>query len=61
MTTEEDSRIPFVHGRAGHVAVTWKELTLVWGGCEYGEAGTGNEYWDPTEVTFHFEVSFFSI
>lgn len=58
MTTEEDSRIPFVHGRAGHVAVTWKELTLVWGGCEYG--GTGNQYWDPAEVTIHFEVSFSS-
>lgn len=28
----------------------------MWGGCEWGEAGApANEYWDPAEVTFHFE------
>ena len=55
----EQSRLPFVHRRAGHVAVTWKEITIIWGGCEYG--GGDNEYWDPAEVTFHFEVCSFVI
>ena len=55
--TSEDSRLPFVHRRAGHVAVTWKEVIIVWGGCEWGEAGApADEYWDPAEVSFHFEV-----
>ena len=51
-----DTRLPFVHRRAGHVAVTWKEFTIVWGGCEYAESSSGNEYWDPAEVILHFEV-----
>ena len=56
----ENSRLPFVHRRAGHVAVTWREVTIVWGGCEYGpDENVHNEYWDPAEVTFHFEVGTF--
>ena len=52
-----NSKLPFVHRRAGHVAVTWREITIVWGGCEYGpEENVHNEYWDPAEVAFHFEV-----
>jgi len=28
----------------------------VWGGCEYGpEENVHNEYWDPADVTLHFE------
>ena len=54
--TSEDSKLSFVHRRAGHVAVTWEGLTIVWGGCEYGKTGARNEYWAPNEVLCHFEV-----
>ena len=29
---ESGSLLSFVHKRAGHVAVTWKDITMIWGG-----------------------------
>ena len=29
---ELGSHLPFVHHRASHVAVTWKDLVIIWGG-----------------------------
>lgn len=50
--------MPFVHNRVGHVAVTWNELTLIWGGynsCSDDDDSSTSKYWDPGTVYYHFE------
>ena len=41
-----------VNDRGGHVVVSWKELTLIWGGCKKKPAFK-NIFWDPKIIHCH--------
>ena len=47
------SRLPFVHNRSSHVAVTWKDLVIIWGGTA-DEHRWPSEF-DPNAVYCHMD------
>ena len=51
---ESGSLLPFVHNRGGHVAVTWKDVTIIWGGMN-------NEgFYDPDTLYCHRDGKWFT-
>ena len=41
-----------VNDRHGHVVVSWKGLTIIWGGCK-SEPASNSIFWDPKIIHCH--------
>ena len=52
---EPGSLFPFVHNRSRHVAVTWNDVTIIWGGLMV----VGND--DPRAIYCHRDGKWFTI